>query len=93
MPSSSSTLVSSSDSGILYGQSQPDLIRKEILADILEASASLYPDKTALIFEDRSLTYGELNLAADRVASFLIASGVGPGKSWACGCRVVLICW
>jgi acyl-CoA synthetase (AMP-forming)/AMP-acid ligase II len=58
----------------LYGQSQPDLIRKEILADILEASASLYPDKTALIFEDRSLTYGELNLAADRVASFLIAS-------------------
>jgi non-ribosomal peptide synthetase component F len=80
MPSSSSTLVSSSDSGILYGQSQPDLIRKEILADILEASASLYPDKTALIFENRSLTYGELNLAADRVASFLIASGVGPGQ-------------
>lgn len=80
MPSSSSTLVISSDSGILYGQSQPDLIRKEILADILEASASLYPDKTALIFEDRSLTYGELNLAADRVASFLIASGVGPGQ-------------
>lgn len=78
MPSSSSTLVRSSDSGILYGQSQPDLIRKEILADILEASASLYPDKTALIFEDRSLTYGELNLAADRVASFLIAAGVGP---------------
>lgn len=80
MPSSSSTLVSSSDTGILYGQSQPDLIREEILADLLEATAVRYPDKTALIFENRSLTYSELNVAADRVASFLIASGVGPGK-------------
>jgi len=80
MPSSSSTFVNTPDNGILYGQSQPDLIREEILADLLEATASRYPDKTALIFENRSLTYSELNTAADRVASFLIAVGVEPGQ-------------
>ena len=80
MPSSSSTFVNTPDNGILYGQSQPDLIREEILADLLEATASRYPDKTALIFEKRALTYSELNAAADRVASFLISAGVGPGQ-------------
>ncbi|WP_423708120.1 Pls/PosA family non-ribosomal peptide synthetase [Undibacterium sp. WLX3042] len=80
MPSSSSTFVNTPDNGILYGQSRPDLIREEILADLLEATASRYPDKTALIFEKRALTYSELNAAADRVASFLISAGVGPGQ-------------
>ncbi len=34
------------------------------------------PDKTALIFGELYLSYAELNAAADRVASGLIAQGV-----------------
>ncbi|MES2206532.1 MAG: Pls/PosA family non-ribosomal peptide synthetase [Pseudomonadota bacterium] len=64
---------------ILSGASQPELIRKEILADLLEATAQLYPNNTALIFQEKSLSYYELNMQADYVASWLIASGVGAG--------------
>jgi len=62
------------------GPARPDLIRDEVLADLFEASASLYPAKPALICGDRSLSYGELNELADRVASRLIATGIRPGQ-------------
>jgi len=64
----------------LSGPEIPDLIRNEVLADIFEATASRTPENIALIFADRELSYGELNAAADRVASRLIAAGVRPGQ-------------
>ncbi len=36
------------------------------------------PEKTALIFEEHSLSYGELNQRANRLAHYLIQSGVRP---------------
>jgi non-ribosomal peptide synthetase component F len=47
---------------------------------LLEASAARHPDRTALIFGERSLSYGELNAQADLVAARLIAAGVQPGQ-------------
>ncbi len=64
---------------ILLGPVRPELIRIEVLADQLEATAARLPDQTALIFGDQQLTYGELNAQADRVASRLIGAGVRPG--------------
>ena len=64
----------------LSGPDSPEIIRSEVLADLFEASAARVPDKPALLFADRQLTYGELNAAADRVASRLIADGVRPGQ-------------
>ncbi|MBI3285642.1 MAG: amino acid adenylation domain-containing protein [Burkholderiales bacterium] len=72
----SSTLASHE---ILYGEALPELMRREILADILEASALAFPEKTALLFNDQALSYRELNRRADQVASGLIAAGVRPG--------------
>ncbi|MCH8618523.1 Pls/PosA family non-ribosomal peptide synthetase [Undibacterium sp. TS12] len=77
MHSFSSTIASSD---ILYGEQKPDFLREEVLADLLEASALAYPDKTALIYAEQSLSYRQLNDNADRVASILIAAGAGPGK-------------
>ncbi|MFT5532716.1 MAG: non-ribosomal peptide synthetase-like protein [Burkholderiaceae bacterium] len=65
---------------VLHGPSRPDLIRHEVLADLFEASAQRVPDQVALIFEQRQLTYAELDTAADRIAAGLIASGVGAGQ-------------
>ena len=64
---------------ILHGPDRPDLLRHEILADVFEATAARVPAKTALIAGDRSLSYAELNAAADRVAHRLIESGVRAG--------------
>ncbi|QEU77651.1 non-ribosomal peptide synthetase [Streptomyces subrutilus] len=42
-----------------------------------EERAALFPDRTALVCEDRTLTYGELNAAANRLARQLLARGTG----------------
>jgi non-ribosomal peptide synthetase-like protein len=65
---------------ILSGPVRPDLIRDEVLADLLEATAACVPNHTALIFGDRRLTYKEFNEQADLVASRLIEAGVLPGR-------------
>lgn len=65
---------------IVRGPGRPDLLLNETLADLFEATAQRCPDKIALTFADRTLTYAELNHAADRAAHHLIAAGVRPGQ-------------
>ncbi|MGW3285230.1 AMP-binding protein [Streptomyces sp. NPDC001002] len=50
-------------------------------ADLIRASATRHGDRTALVCRDRSLTYGELDAAVNRVASALSAGGVRPGAA------------
>ncbi|MBI3731409.1 MAG: amino acid adenylation domain-containing protein [Burkholderiales bacterium] len=64
---------------ILYGEERSDFLREEVLADLLEASATAFPGKIALISGEQSVSYSQLNADADRVASVLIAAGVRPG--------------
>jgi long-chain acyl-CoA synthetase len=49
------------------------------VAHALERAARYFPDKPAILFEDRRLDYRELNAAASRAAHGLAAWGVGPG--------------
>lgn len=70
----------SSCSDLLFGPHRPDLLRDEILADLLEATARHRPDHPALVFGDQRLSYLELDRRADQVASALIEAGVGPGQ-------------
>ncbi|NLU83302.1 acyl-CoA synthetase [Rhodococcus sp. HNM0569] len=51
------------------------------LADLVEHAIDLVPDRTALVSADsgRSITYGELEERANRLAHFLVDSGVRPG--------------
>ncbi|MQQ99564.1 Pls/PosA family non-ribosomal peptide synthetase [Glaciimonas soli] len=73
------TIGNATQSNILFGASQPELIRNEVLADLLEASAMRAPHQIALIFGERQVSYQELNQTADFAASRLIAAGVRPG--------------
>ncbi|WP_284291834.1 non-ribosomal peptide synthetase, partial [Piscinibacter gummiphilus] len=45
---------------------------------LFERQAKRQPDATAVVFEDQSLSYAELNRRANQVAHRLIALGVGP---------------
>ncbi|MGK9171599.1 AMP-binding protein, partial [Inquilinus limosus] len=48
------------------------------LPELLEAQAARTPTATALIYEEQSLTYAELDARANRLAHHLIARGAGP---------------
>jgi len=65
---------------VLYGPIQPELLRNEVLADLLEATVRRDPHQVALIDGERQLSYGELDRQANVVASRLIEAGVGPGQ-------------
>lgn len=45
----------------------------------LERSAEIFPDKTAIRYGDRSITYAEMRSETNRLATALQASGIGPG--------------
>jgi len=64
----------------LSGPALRELIRPEVLADLFEATARRIPGRIALTCGTRTLTYGELDELADRVAARLIAAGVGAGQ-------------
>ncbi|GGP74341.1 amino acid adenylation domain-containing protein [Saccharothrix coeruleofusca] len=46
--------------------------------ELFEAQVKRDPDRLAVIFGDTSLTYGEVNARANRLARHLIAQGLGP---------------
>ncbi|WP_312034110.1 MULTISPECIES: amino acid adenylation domain-containing protein [unclassified Rhodococcus (in: high G+C Gram-positive bacteria)] len=50
----------------------------EVLPDLLARTVAHTPDATAVVGIDRTLTYGELDRHADRLARTLIARGAGP---------------
>ena len=64
---------------ILYGANSPELLRREILADLLENTARRIPHKVALEFQNQQLTYAELDERANVIAAALIRAGVRPG--------------
>jgi acyl-CoA synthetase (AMP-forming)/AMP-acid ligase II len=49
------------------------------MADIFEHAADAFPERVALIYGDRQVTYRELEDEANRLAHHLAAQGTGPG--------------
>jgi len=50
-----------------------------LVQDFLQDSAERFPDKTALVCDDRRLTYAEIEARANRLAHALVAHGVRRG--------------
>jgi non-ribosomal peptide synthetase component E (peptide arylation enzyme) len=64
------------------------------LWDNLAISARRYPDKAALVFFGRTVSYRALEMAAQRMAAFLHRLGVRKGTGCCCACRTVRNwCW
>ncbi|PQJ09072.1 peptide synthetase [Flavipsychrobacter stenotrophus] len=67
--------------GIVLGISRPDFLLEETLAEVFRMSAQKHASKTALIFDDRSVTYGELDRWSDAMALYLSEKGIKPGDA------------
>ncbi|MEC1528974.1 non-ribosomal peptide synthetase DhbF [Bacillus spizizenii] len=59
-------------------QSVSEKIPHACLPEQFEKQAALSPDAIAVVCEDQSLSYAELNESANRLARMLISEGVGP---------------
>lgn len=53
-----------------------ELPKGKTVIDLFEEQSSNHPDSEAVVFEDTSLTYGELNKKANQLARYLQKSGV-----------------
>src|SRR5262249_19576696 len=54
--------------------------QKACVQDLFESQARRTPDAVAVIFEDSTLSYGELNCRSNQLARLLRKLGVGPGS-------------
>ena len=63
---------------LLEWNSTQQRLPKATLPSLFEAQVARSPQATALVFEDNTLTYAELNLQANQLAHHLISLGVGP---------------
>jgi len=61
------------------GPKRPDLLRNELLAEIFAATVTIHTNKTALIGELETLSYGELDRRANALARGLARQGVTRG--------------
>nr|WP_323872207.1 non-ribosomal peptide synthetase [Xenorhabdus sp. 18] len=61
-----------------FNATQADFPQDALLHPLFETQAAQRPDATALIFEEQTLSYGELNRRANQLAHHLIALGIRP---------------
>ncbi len=64
----------------IYPVNEIPKLEYETLHQIFESQADLHPDSTAVIFEQKKITYGELEAQANRLANYFYTKGVRRGS-------------
>ena len=63
---------------IEWNDTAEELVDEVGIQRLFERQVELAPEAIALVFEERRVTYKELNQRANKLAHYLLASGVGP---------------
>ncbi|KMJ45031.1 hypothetical protein AB204_11225 [Xenorhabdus khoisanae] len=63
-----------------FNATQTDRPQNTLVHSLFETQAARQPDATAVMFDDQTMSYGELNRRANRLAHHLIALGVRPDE-------------
>jgi amino acid adenylation domain-containing protein len=62
-----------------WNETQSEYPRDKCVHQLIEEQVRRTPEATAVVYEDRQLTYAELNRKADQLAAYLTRLGVRPG--------------
>ncbi|HEX3045902.1 MAG TPA: amino acid adenylation domain-containing protein, partial [Bacillota bacterium] len=62
-----------------YNQTRTDFPKDKTLPELFEEQAARLPDHPALVFENQTMSYRELNQRANQLAGFLREKGIKPG--------------
>jgi len=62
-----------------WNETASEYPRDRSISELFEAQASMHPDAPALVEEDAVVTYGDLNVRANRLAHHLRSLGLAPG--------------
>lgn len=64
-----------------------DYDQSQTIPDFLRYQAKVQPDAIAVVFQDKALTYKELDIVTDRLAVYLTSKGVG--RETVVGCMII----
>jgi non-ribosomal peptide synthetase-like protein len=65
---------------ILSGESRPDFLKDETLADVFQAGLAINPNQIALVCGTQRVTYAEFDNWSNRLAAEIGANGIVPGQ-------------
>src|SRR5215204_25466 len=63
-----------------WNATEAEYPREKLVHELFEAQVEKTPDAVAVVYEDATLSYGELNRRANQLAHYLRELGVGPDK-------------
>ena len=63
-----------------WNATEAEYPREQLVHELFEAQAEKTPDAVAVVYEDATLSYGELNRRANQLAHYLRELGVGPDQ-------------
>lgn len=63
----------------LWNNTDADYPKESSLTSLIDQTALIYPDKTAVSFGEKSISYFELKLKSDQLAEYLIEQGMTSG--------------
>ncbi len=61
-----------------FNATQADFPQEALIHSLFEAQVAQHPDRIAIVYEDQTLSYGELNHRANQLAHYLMSVGVRP---------------
>lgn len=83
LSSGSPVLLSSEDRDKLlnrFNKTGWDYHHEETLESLFRKQALLYPDKTAIVYQDQEITYRDLDQRSNQIANLLLSHGIKEGK-------------
>ena len=63
-----------------WNNTQQDYPKNQNLVALIEQSCMKFPEKTAMYYQDKSITYHQLNILSNQLAYFICQSASGSGN-------------